>query len=373
MHNLNITKNLYFSSMDTRVIFNIEDLYPYAFEWNKLNSSLPHNNPLMSYEWILSFIESKIENNETWAVVVCSHQSDLMAVLPLVITDTKKYGVSFQQLELPYDNQTMSVDMLMKPRVEKDIFKSLIKFVFINFPKSKLIVFRRIDENTNLLNNYQSYFLSHTEFCESGAQIIVPKNYHEFRNNLSKNFKSNLNKSNNKAIKSGGMLFLDDDLISLPSSEKLKIVCEMENSGWKGNAGSSIISSNKDLLFYENLVDRLEKSGVLYFHFLKIGEDIVAGNIGIKHGEKLLLWKLAYDDSFKKYSPGGLLLERLIERNSLNKNFTSIDFMTGESWYKNWNMSWRNFINIYIIRFSFIGLYIKLILILKHILKKFIN
>lgn len=355
------------------VVSNIEDLNKYSSSWDLINKALPHQNPLMSFEWIVTFIETQIAFNTKWTVFICMSGPKLMAVLPIIIKSTKRFGITYQQAELPFDDQTMSVDMLVSPGFENNLIKPIIKSVYHTHKNVALILFRRIDEKSNVLNAYCSILGSHIEYCESGGSIAIPDDYVSFRNKLAKNFKSNLNKASNKAIKAGGIEFFDDDLDGLSAVEKLKIVCELEHSGWKGRSGSSILSSPKDLDFYQRLVERLEISGMLHFSFLKLGGKVVAGNLGVKHGSKLLLWKLAYDDEYKKYSPGGLLLEKLIEKNVESNEFSIIDLMTGESWYKNWNMNWRRFNNVYLFKFGLIGLYIKTILIAKKITNHFRN
>jgi len=358
------------SSLSFRVITQIEDLEVYSEEWNQINAELPHQNPLMSYEWIVTFLEGLSNNNHEWSVVVVTCNGNLVAVLPLVISTATKFGFRIQQLELPFNDQTMSVDILIKKDLESLVFNPLIKFVFNTYPKTQVILLRRVDQRSNLMGIYKSFLFTCVDYCEDGASLEIPENYSEFRSSLGKNFKSNLNKANNKIKKIGGATFIDGRTSGMTPHEMLNLVADMEDTGWKGRACTSIKSSSVDYDFYEKLVIRLNETNNLYFHFLEVDGEIVAGNLGVLHGKKVLLWKLAYNESCKKYSPGGVLLEYLIQKHAGDNDINTVDLMTNESWYNNWNMNWRPFQTIYLFKPGLLGLYLYCLTFIKILAKK---
>ena len=349
----------------------LSDFEAYQDQWNLLNSQLSQKNPLMSYDWISSFLEGVENRHGQFSVILCSIKGQLIAGLPLVLNRVKRFGFYINQLELPFDNQTMSVDMLMAPGYETYVIEPLLNHAFKVFKNVDQIVFRRIDGVSSSLSQIKALKSSVSEYCEDGASLDIPDTFLDYRNALGKNFKSNLNKSNNKAKRLGDVKFSAHELHGLSSLEKLEIVCKLEDSGWKGRDKTSILKNTEDYDFYKRLISKLEKTDKLFFHFLLIEEKVIAANLGIKQGDKILLWKLAYDEAFKKVSPGGLLLENLIFHLSESQEFKTIDLMTNESWYNNWNMSWRPFYNVFIFKNSVKGNYLKIVFLIKKLIKSF--
>ena len=364
-------KNL--ADFEFKILASLSEFYGYKEQWNAINGQLLQKNPLMSYEWIASFLEGVESDQSPFCVLLCSINGQLIAGLPLVLKRVKRFGIYINQLELPFDNQTMSVDILVIPGYEAYVIEPLLDRAFKAFKNVDQIVFRRIDGVNSSLSQLKSLKSSVSEYCEDGASLTIPTNFSDYRNQLGKNFKSNLNKSNNKAKRLGKIEFSVHELNGLSNLKKLDIVCKLEDSGWKGRDGTSILKNIEDYDFYKRLISKLDKTYNLFFHFLMIEGEVVAANLGIRQGDKVLLWKLAYDEAFKKISPGGLLLEKLISHLSETKEIKIIDLMTNENWYNNWNMSWRPFHNVFIFKASMKGHYLKSIFILKKLLKSVFN
>jgi len=350
----------------------LAELREHARNWNELSQLLPHKNPLMSHAWLSIFFEECLNPEETWSVIFGFEGELLVGVLPLVVANRRKFGIKVQELSLPFDDQTMSVDMLIRPGYEKIVCASMLDTAFKEFPKAQCIVFRRIDTQSNTYQEIKDMSSSVEDFCENGASISNAKPFSEFRQSLGKNFKSNLNKANNKIKKAESSSFIVNDP-DLTSNEQLDLVMEIEKSGWKGREGTAIACSENTTKFYRKLVESLHKEGWLYCHFLKVDGEVLAGNLGVLFANSLLLWKLGYSESHSKMSPGGILMERLLMSVDGNDSVSRIDLMTNEGWYNNWNMEWRPFFHVNVYRKSIVGSYLKAMNRLKKRVKKIVK
>ncbi len=348
------------------------ELQNYAQAWNELSQLLPHKSPLMSHAWLSVFFEECLNPGEAWSVILGFEGELLVGVLPLVVAKKRKFGIKVQELSLPFDDQTMSVDMLIRPGYEKTACAAMLDSAFKEFPKAQCIVFRRIDTQSNTYQEIKDMPSSVEDFCENGASISNTKPFAEFRQGLGKNFKSNLNRANNKIKKAESSSFIVNDP-DLTPSEQLDLVIEIEKSGWKGQEGTAIACSENTKRFYQKLVNNLHKEGWLYCHFLKVDGEVLAGNLGVLFANSLLLWKLGYSEAHSKISPGGILMERLLMSIDGNTSVTRIDLMTNEDWYNNWNMEWRPFFHVNVYRKSIIGSYLKAMNLLKKIVKKIVK
>lgn len=99
---------------------------------------------------------------------------------------------------------------------------------------------------------------------------------------------------------------VDRTLDPAAASEFLK----MEASGWKGrDEGTAYARDPAKVAWFHEWTDRWTKAGRLKVLSLNVGNTSIAIQYYLRAGEGLFLFRIAYDDSYAKYGPGGLLLE----------------------------------------------------------------
>ena len=349
----------------------LSELEAFQVQWNTLASDLIHQSPIMCFEWMYTYFECHEEQVQSWSVFMAFSGGRLIGILPVISEQVKKFGVSYQALSLPYSSETMSVDILVEDESSNIITPLLIEAALNHYPRSQYLHFKRIDKRSKLFKN-RRYLFSIEEFIEDGASLDNDINYTTRKSSLPKNFKSNLNKANNKAKKLGDVEFVYIDC-ELSVEDQLKLVIDVEHASWKGEQGTAIACSDKNVIFYTKLVQRLSERGWLAIHYLKVNNVVVAANLGIRFNSSLLLWKLGYRDEFKKLSPGGLLMEKLLQHIDQDKSLKRIDLMTNESWYNNWNMQWRPFYDLYVFKKSSKALYILTLQMMKITFKRILK
>ena len=82
----------------------------------------------------------------------------------------------------------------------------------------------------------------------------------------------------------------------------------LESAGWKGKKGTAIVSKTKHVNALHQAVNALNSSGKLRFWVLKFNGKAIASLYAIVEGDQAWLGKIAYDESFAKYSPGVQLI-----------------------------------------------------------------
>jgi len=78
----------------------------------------------------------------------------------------------------------------------------------------------------------------------------------------------------------------------------------LESKGWKGSGGTAIASNSKLKLAVQEACGKLHQSNKLRFWSLKLDGKSIACLFAIVEGDQAWLGKIAYDESFAKYSPG---------------------------------------------------------------------
>lgn len=353
-----------------KVLQNLADIAPYAGRWNQLCASLPHQNPLMSHTWLSTYFEYCTDDFLHWSVICAFQANELVGILPVILINNRRYGLSFQEISLPFNSETMSVDMVIAPQHGQALYDVLYKAAFRQYPKARYLHLRRIDGLSASLQK-KSEKLHVQEFIENGAGMANNSDFASRKAALPKNFKSNLNKARNKLEREGPCTFVMDN--TADPLQQMQIVIDTERLSWKGQAGSAIACSEKNVRFYHALAQRLAEQGWLRVHYLQVNHHIIAANMGILFAGNLLLWKLGYDEQHRKLSPGGILIEELLRNVDGDKNISRFDLMTNEDWYNNWNMQWRPFYDLYIYTWHPASLYLAAMQKLKIRIKKLLK
>ncbi len=87
----------------------------------------------------------------------------------------------------------------------------------------------------------------------------------------------------------------------------------LEDSGWKGRQRTAMVADRYRAAFAREAINGLAKNDAVRIHALVLdGETIASMIVFITSGEAYT-WKTAYDESYARYSPGKLLMDRLTE------------------------------------------------------------
>ncbi len=87
----------------------------------------------------------------------------------------------------------------------------------------------------------------------------------------------------------------------------------LEASGWKGKAGTAAAHHDKIQRFVKTAVRALAATGQVAINRILVDGRAIAATITLRSGDAAWFWKIAYDESFARYSPGVLLTVAVTE------------------------------------------------------------
>jgi CelD/BcsL family acetyltransferase involved in cellulose biosynthesis len=87
----------------------------------------------------------------------------------------------------------------------------------------------------------------------------------------------------------------------------------LEAGGWKGEAGTAIVSNPETEAFYRAIAAAFQDRGELRLSRIVLDGKAVAFSFCIEHGGRLFSLKAGYDESFRKIVPGLVLQLSIIE------------------------------------------------------------
>jgi CelD/BcsL family acetyltransferase involved in cellulose biosynthesis len=340
------------TALRVEIVRALGELESHRDAWNALAARAPQQLPMLSHAWIATYLEKTLPSESRWACFFAYQGATLAAVLTVVTQPASRFGVNAFALRTPRDDHTQIGDLLFASADDADAVPAMLSAVAREFPDAPYLEIKRFSADSALLDalTRNAFRGPRTWQVDSfGAYLPIPADFGSYRDSLSKNFRSNLNKATNKVARLPDVRFrFTDGRSSAPEdfAEFLKV----EASGWKGEAGSAIAKSAQLVDFYATLARRLSEAGWLEWQFMTGDGCTLAANLAIRMPRSLVIWKLGYNDAYSRCSPGSILLEELVKREIAARSLEEINLTTNLPWYDNWEMLRRTY---YTARFYF--------------------
>lgn len=112
---------------------------------------------------------------------------------------------------------------------------------------------------------------------------------------------------------------------STQAAEALEHFLSLEASGWKGRAGTAMLQDAGRATFVRSMLRDLSLTGAIRIDGLYRGGTMVAGAISLISGGTVAFWKIAYDESLARFSPGVLLTQALTQAFLADPNVDLVD------------------------------------------------
>jgi CelD/BcsL family acetyltransferase involved in cellulose biosynthesis len=78
----------------------------------------------------------------------------------------------------------------------------------------------------------------------------------------------------------------------------------LEAAGWKGAAGTALAAKQGDVAFMKEALPAMVRDGAAQIVTLTSGDKTVAAGVLLRHARRAYFFKIAYDETFAKSSPG---------------------------------------------------------------------
>jgi CelD/BcsL family acetyltransferase involved in cellulose biosynthesis len=203
----------------------------------------------------------------------------------------------------------------------------------------------RVETLSAFLNNQKSPFLfsaipadgafhaalkqqaTHYSVFESWARAGLKINgiYQDWlQNNFDQKRRKEFKRLRNRLSEQGAL----ETEVLVPSADPSAFVADfltLEAAGWKGKKGTAIDANPKLATALQEAATALHKSGKLRFWSLKLDGKAIASLFAIVEGNHAWLGKIAYDESFAKYSPGALIILDCTESFFNEPGITQVD------------------------------------------------
>ncbi len=302
--------------------------------WNRLLESSDFDSVFMTHEWFSSFIRA-FNLEKQMSIVLVYDSCGLVGILPLY-REYVKYGF-LRCLVLK------SITNVHTPKYSF-IFR---KGAGVLLPKVLALLQRMVQWDM-----IQVDYISQDLFILKHPSLMIQQRFHTaivpimksprillggdwntyYKECFSKSLRQNIEKSIRKTQR-----FYELSCEVIEGAKLTKTDLEeafiIEDRGWKGQNGSSIIKNESFRKFYEQLAFQTSHNGWFALRFLKLGSRRVAFDYCLKYKTSYNLLKTGYDEKLSKYSPGHILRKNSI-MDAFESGYAICDLLGASDNYK---------------------------------------
>ena len=266
----------------------------------------------------------------------CGYISEQLSfVIPLKEVTIKKGSFSFRYLELFYSDEMGACDITSEININQSwdkivlaLRKNIRNFLFIRM--------QNINENSAAIKYGLLECSEFTKHSHNSNYLEFKNSYDDFISSYKKKVKSDLRRRHRNA-ESMGELKLQTVTEYKELEGAFQYLLSVEDSGWKGEAGTSIIKQPVVTDYYRLLMKSFGKQGMCQINLLFLDDKCIAASFYLHVHNTIYLLKLGHDESLYSISPGRLLVNEIIKYGIETKQFNKMSFVTGMSWNKIWS------------------------------------
>lgn len=322
------------------VITKQDEMFRYREVWNSLFASGAYEVST-SFEWTYALLTTHLNKKDSFLLIILKDSEEVLGIVPLIISETKKYGQSIKTLFPISEYYNTHSDILLKYQSKEliDTFITCLSEIENNWD-----VFRigRFVETNPIVESIETYLKETSikyKFSKEDPSffITLDDTYGAYLKKRSAKFRNYLKRMGKKLDVLGHVRVAQlGDFNSLTAAYEQFL--HVEEKSWKYYHGTAIINVKKQEKFYRKFCEYEYETGRLHLFFLYLDELAIAYNMGVIKDNKYLYLKTSYDEEFKKASPATVLRAELIKE-LISKGIEYFDF-PGEPY--EWELQWAD-------------------------------
>ncbi|WP_304511756.1 GNAT family N-acetyltransferase [Desulfobacula sp.] len=330
--------------------------------WDNLANKQGSYLPFLCFDWFNLWLEHFLKDNKL-LILLLYKEDEVVTIAPFLIREEKFKGINARKIELIGNVYSPIRNFIFANlgNEDKNIYLSYIfNHLFNNFNGWDVIDLNPIaedDENLSILISLtnESNYNNIEQFCHSNWYVNgINFSGDEYLNQRSKNNRQELRRRKKKLEELGKLEFR----VIKNNNEIDKYMdyyYEVYTKSWKKREGIGPT-------FHRDLAKLAAEKGWLRLGFLFLNNIPIASQLRIVFNEVCFFLKTAYDDEYRKYGTGVILLSKMIKDIIDTDNVREIDFGPGdESYKKSWASQKRDMKRILIFNKTLKGRFLALL------------
>jgi len=273
-------------------------------------------------------VSAALDKDQYWLLACVLDEGKILAILPLVSSGE----ANWQSLKHRYATH---YSLLLASSAQQAVLACLVEGLN-QIPCKSLLLEPVSDEDGGLVQLQQvmesaGYRCDHAFRLYNWINRLQGQSYADYMAARPARVRNTISRKKRKLARDHGYrirLFVGGDVPDAMSDYYL-----VYNASWKAN--------EQYVRFLDGVVADFSGAGWARLAVLYVNTQPVAAQLWFVHQGKANIFRLAYDEKWRQYSPGSILTEFLMEYVINNDGVEEIDFLTGNEAYKQDWMSER--------------------------------
>lgn len=318
------------------VIENLSNLLELKNDLNQLAAGFRF--PSLRFEWIFAAAEALPAEDKLKIVVTRDSQGSIEAIAPMVIVGSSgKKDLTFLA------NRFVSESAGPIFKDTDSLHRLLAVLSQIGIPMSANRIPQEILKQIDTTRILMQHALPIKRPDSSSPLVKIDCSWEAFEEKLSSRRRSDLRRAWRKAQQSGDLSFQMITPEPEDVADWMRKFYLIEENSWKASAGSALYQDDLIKKFFLSLIRQFAGLKASRFSIMMIGEQIVAGQIGLQYAGSFWVLKIAYSDQYKNCSPGIVLMHETL-REAFDQKLDAFEFLgVEEAWMKFWETDLSNY------------------------------
>ena len=318
----------------------MEGLESLRNSWSEIVSGMTRRHFFHLWEWHHSYLQCLESNPDNMMFFLFIKGEKPIAIFPLQFTEISLGGLKLKALAFPSHNHMLICDLVCQGEALRlPLFQVLGQYLRNQGKAWDIIQLSHMLEDAGAMQiiNFHPparFLLKQEGRCDF---METAGTYESFLSGLSKNFRRSLKRARQHLDELPGVQFTFTQNGS-ELEERLKTFMDVEASGWKGATGiGTAIKLHQSLrCFYQSLTRTLSATGKVSINGLVADGKCIASQFCLLLDETAYILKIGYDEGYKRYAPGNLLVDLFIKRSMEGGTIKKINLITDAEWHVDW-------------------------------------
>lgn len=309
------------------VITELDGLASIGAEWDRLVFTSTRYRPQASHAYVASYLEHLRSPDTPWACIVARRRGALVGVLP------------FMAAARHLDGESLEADIVVAAGDEARVTSALLAALEEAAPGWIALRLGDLPESSPTVDQSGRAGGHPILLTPSGraSYLVLPATYDAYLATLPSHVRHNLRRQTRRLFEMPGAE-VEHVAASEATEAHLDAYIAVEASGWKAreDGGNAIARRTALTAYYRATVSRLAGAGALSWALLRAEGRVIAAMLMERVGDRLVLEKISYDESFSRVAPGSVLVGLVLERAIRSGEITEVDFVTDQPWHRRW-------------------------------------
>jgi len=291
----------------------VEVVERWADAWRRLCDEFVDDQPFYHPEWISAHIRAFTPKANVLLLTV-TLEGRLCLVLPLLEERALFHGLPLRTLRAPVNSHSCRFDAVRCPGREGDLAVRALWEHLKELPAWDLLELSYVPKDGTL----SALALAAAADRFHTAQVpMIPNPYIPIPSDPARLLELPANKKLRSQLRGirrelTGRGQLKLQRVCDANRAILQRFYELESAGWKGAEGSAISCTPQTQQFYDEISKSAETFGYLCIYTLEFDGQLLASHLGLSYKGRYFSPKVAYDENFKQWAPGQLIVEEII-------------------------------------------------------------